>query len=82
MYYSGAQPGANQCIAQNCEQLCFPKGQDTFTCKCAIGFKPTDETSEVCTGVKEFLLYSVGYELKGFTIVNNETENVRFYFLT
>lgn len=78
MYYSDAQSGSNQCYANNCQHLCFPKADDSFICKCAIGFKPTDESAEVCVGVEEFLLYSVGYELRGITIDSKEIKNVSF----
>lgn len=79
MYYSGAQEGEKQCSPGTCEHLCLPKGNDSFVCKCAIGFTPSDETAEVCVGADEFLLYSVGYELKGISINNNSVENVSYF---
>ena len=82
MYYSGAQIGSNQCYKNNCQHLCLPTYPSSFVCKCAVGFKPTDETSEVCTGVEEFLLYSVGYELKGLSVDNNTNEDVSFNVLS
>uniref|UniRef100_A0A336MF06 CSON015005 protein n=1 Tax=Culicoides sonorensis TaxID=179676 RepID=A0A336MF06_CULSO len=66
MYYPASQKGSNKCEKERggCQHLCFPK-LDSHVCKCAIGFEPADEKSITCKGVEEFLIYSMGHELRG-----------------
>lgn len=67
MYYLDAQLGTNPC-AQNrgdCQHLCFGLSATKHICKCAIGYYEDPQNHKNCIGEEEFLLYSVGHELKG-----------------
>lgn len=78
MYYKAAQDGTNKCAVDRggCQQLCLPS-LESVMCKCAIGYKPLEATSSRCVGVDEFLLYSLGYEIKGIMLDGeNSSEDV------
>lgn len=48
-----------------CDHLCFGTSPHTHTCKCAIGYHMDTNDRNKCIGGDEFILYSIGYELKG-----------------
>ena len=80
MYFPAAQNGTNACAKNNggCQHLCLPTGPAKHVCKCAIGFSQSLTNSSACKAVEEFIIYSVGYELKGLPIDGNmhSTEEV------
>lgn len=67
MYYSAAQVGDNPCAsdANLCQHLCFGTSANTYACKCAIGYHASANDPKKCIGEEEFILYSIGHELKG-----------------
>lgn len=69
MYHPDAQRGTNPCAphAHNggCQHLCFGLSATAYVCKCSIGYYVDPQNSSRCLGEDEFLLYSVGHELKG-----------------
>lgn len=69
MYYPASQKGSNKCERDRggCQHLCFPK-LDSHVCKCAIGFEAVDDKSIKCKGVDDFLIYSIGHEIKGMSL--------------
>lgn len=70
MYHPNAQTGTNACEKnkKNCQHLCFATSAVSFVCKCAIGYIVDPMDSAKCIGEKEFLLYSLGHELKGLRL--------------
>lgn len=71
----------NGCMYQDndkCDHLCIPKGLSGFVCKCAIGYKADPRDSSKCIGYDDFLVYSLGYELKGIGI-ENQTKHQAFF---
>lgn len=71
----------NGCMYQDndkCDHLCIPKGHSGFVCKCAIGYFADPRDSNKCIGYEEFLVYSLGYELKGIGI-ENQTKHQAFF---
>lgn len=67
MYYLDAQLGTNPCAHNHgdCQHLCFGLSATKHVCKCAIGYYADPQNAQKCIGEEEFLLYSVGHELKG-----------------
>lgn len=78
MYYSGAQIGVNPCAsdANMCAHLCFGTSPTTHSCRCAIGFHQNPDDPDKCIGEEEFILYSIGYELKGIPMNADANENI------
>jgi integrin beta 2 len=71
----------NGCMYQDndkCDHLCIPKGQSGFVCKCSIGYMADPRDSSKCIGYDDFLVYSLGYELKGIGI-ENHTKHQAFF---
>ena len=71
----------NGCMYQDnakCDHLCIPKGLSDFVCKCAIGYFSDPRDSSKCIGHDDFLVYSLGYELKGIAI-ENQTNHEDFF---
>lgn len=54
---------------KKCDHLCIPV-EKSFVCKCAIGYKTDLRDSNMCIGNDDFVIYSLGYELKGLSLVN------------
>lgn len=67
MYHPNAQTGTNACEKSKniCQHLCLATSAVSFVCKCAIGYTVDPSDFKKCIGEKEFLLYSLGHELKG-----------------
>lgn len=74
MYYLGAQQGTNSCAKNKggCEHLCLAISNVEHVCKCAIGFDQDPKEKTRCIGKSEFLLYSIGHELKGLRLYTRE----------
>lgn len=70
MYYGDAQLGTNGCSKDRggCEHLCFATSPTHRICKCSIGYYVDPNDAQKCIGEDEFLLYSVGHELKGLRL--------------
>lgn len=70
MYHPNAQTGTNACEKSKniCQHLCFATSAVSFVCKCAIGYIIDPMDFKKCIGEKEFLLYSLGHELKGLQL--------------
>lgn len=73
IFHSGAQQGANACSngTRKCDHLCLATSSDEFVCKCAIGYSADPNNSSKCIGEREFLLYSIGHELRGVRLTEN-----------
>lgn len=67
MYHPAAQSGFNPCASNGggCQHLCFGLNRTQHVCKCSIGYYVDPQNPRHCLGEDEFLLYSVGGELKG-----------------
>lgn len=63
---------------RKCEHLCIPIGFSGFVCKCAIGYSIDPKDSSKCIGQDDFLMYSLGYELKGIGS-DNQTKQQAFF---
>lgn len=70
MYYPEAQLGTNPCRLDSggCQHLCFGLSPTQHVCKCSIGYYVDPQYPRKCLGEEEFLLYSIGHELKGFRL--------------
>lgn len=67
MYFPEAQNGTNTCAFNRggCQHLCLAISSTNHVCKCAIGFRVDPIDVRKCIGYSEFILYSVGHELRG-----------------
>lgn len=70
MYYPEAQLGTNPCRLDSggCQHLCFGLSSTQHVCKCSIGYYVDPQNPRKCLGEAEFLLYSIGHELKGLRL--------------
>lgn len=73
IFHSGAQQGENACsnASKKCDHLCLATSATEYVCKCAIGYIVDPTNSAKCVGEKEFILYSIGHELRGVRLNNN-----------
>lgn len=74
VFHSGAQHGENACSSNKtkiCDHLCLATSANTFVCKCAMGYSVDPNNSSKCIGEREFLLYSIGHELRGVRLNGN-----------
>lgn len=55
---------------KKCAHLCIPKEKSGYVCMCAIGFKKDPKDDSRCIGSVDFMIYSLGYELKGIGLGN------------
>ncbi|XP_055528067.1 prolow-density lipoprotein receptor-related protein 1 [Wyeomyia smithii] len=75
MYHPGAQNGTNSCRDNQgggCQHLCIPLSAQTHTCACAIGYRQDPASTVRCVPIDNFLMYSVGHQLKGLAIGESE----------
>lgn len=75
MYHPNAQRGTNLCgnkKINNCNHLCFGITKSEYSCKCAIGYRPSPHEHNKCLGEEEFILYSVSHELRGLALYESE----------
>lgn len=72
VFHSGAQKGSNACSngTNKCDHLCLATSKTKYVCKCAIGYGVDPKNSSKCIGEKEFILYSIGHELRGVRLNN------------
>lgn len=77
IFHSGAQQGKNACSnpANKCDHLCLATSRTQYVCKCAIGYNIDPKNSSKCIGEDEFILYSIGHELRGVRLNGNNTSN-------
>lgn len=69
IYDPSEQTGSNACGKNNaCQHLCLPVGRSSYACKCATGYTTHAKDPTKCVGVKEFLFYSINWEIKGVPI--------------
>ncbi|XP_031616659.1 prolow-density lipoprotein receptor-related protein 1 isoform X3 [Contarinia nasturtii] len=70
IFHSGAQQGTNACsnLTNKCDHLCLATSRTEYVCKCAIGYNIDPRNSSKCIGEKEFILYSIGHELRGIRL--------------
>jgi len=75
MYFAASQSGDNACKQNrgNCQHLCLAKSKTDYECKCAIGFYKDPNDNHKCIGYPEFVLYSVGFEIKGIPLFKPDT---------
>lgn len=75
VYHSGAHKGENACsnATQKCDHLCLATSKTQYVCKCAIGYSIDSTNSSKCIGEKEFILYSIGHELRGVRLNSSNT---------
>ncbi|XP_050540895.1 low-density lipoprotein receptor-related protein 1 [Daktulosphaira vitifoliae] len=59
-----------------CSHLCLPISSKDRLCQCAIGFTIDTSDNTKCIGIDEFLLYAVESEIKGVSLIINDTSPV------
>ncbi|XP_078701573.1 prolow-density lipoprotein receptor-related protein 1-like isoform X3 [Branchiostoma floridae x Branchiostoma belcheri] len=66
--------GSNPCSTNNggCQQLCLPAGAVKKTCSCTAGYELQADNMK-CTGLSEFILYSVHEEIRGIQLAPQQT---------
>ncbi|XP_074039673.1 LDL receptor protein 1 [Leptinotarsa decemlineata] len=77
IYDPSEQVGDHPCSVNRggCQHLCLPISATAFSCKCAIGYQKDSKDKFKCVGIKEFLLYSINWELHGLSLDGrNETK--------
>lgn len=79
VFHSGAQQGTNPCTnsTKKCDHLCLAESSTDYVCKCAIGYSVDRHKVSRCIGDRQFLLYSIGHELRGVQLYGEagETED-------
>ncbi|KAL9703738.1 hypothetical protein quinque_007256 [Culex quinquefasciatus] len=71
MYHPGAQNGTNPCRLNNgggCQHLCIPLSGQSYVCRCAMGYRKDAKNASKCVAIDNFLMYSIGYQLKGLPV--------------
>lgn len=78
LYDQSLQMGVNYCSKNRgmCSHLCLPTSADHWVCRCAIGYTIDPKDKKKCIGVSEFLLYTVESEIKGISLVKNDSRQV------
>lgn len=78
LYDPSIQVGANNCSNNRglCSHLCLPISAFETICRCAIGFTVDPKNKNKCIGANEFLLYTVESEIKGVSLVKNDSQSV------
>lgn len=77
IYDASEQQGDHPCSHNKggCEQLCLPNSPSTYTCACAIGYIKDTKNATKCIAKKEFLFYSLNWELSGIPLYGkNDTQ--------
>lgn len=80
IFHSGAQQGENPCSSnatKKCDHLCLATSAHEYVCKCAIGYSADPNNSSKCIGEREFLLYSIGHELRGVRLNDGNTNRTQ-----
>jgi len=78
LYDPSLQTGINYCSKNRglCSHLCLPIAVEHWVCHCAIGYTIDPKDKKKCVGVSEFLLYTVESEIKGISLIKNDTRQV------
>lgn len=78
LYDPSLQIGINYCSKNRglCSHLCLPTSGDHWVCRCAIGYTIDPKDERKCIGVSEFLLYTVESEIKGISLIKNDSRQV------
>lgn len=63
-------------IRKNCQHLCLPLVNDEHVCHCSLGYKKDRRSSHKCYGFDDFIIYSLGYELRGVAITDPAEEDL------
>lgn len=77
MFHPGAQVGTNPCRLDSggCQHICFGLSATQHVCKCSIGYYVDPQNPRNCLGEAEFLLYSIGHELKGLRLSDEAAQS-------
>lgn len=78
LYDPTIQTGVNHCSTNRgyCSHLCLPISADNWVCRCAIGYFIDPKDKNKCIDTNEFLLYSVESEIKGVSLLLNDSQQV------
>lgn len=78
LYDPSLQIGTNACSKNRglCSHLCLPISVDDRVCRCANGYTIDPKNKNKCIGINEFLLYTVESEIKGVSLVKNDSQQV------
>lgn len=78
LYDPSVQVGENNCSNNQglCSHLCLPISDFETICRCAVGFTVDPKNNKKCNGANEFLLYTVESEIKGVSLVKNNSQSV------
>lgn len=80
LYDPSLQTGINGCSKNKglCSHICLPisNGWDDWVCRCADGYTIDPENKKECIGASEFLLYTVESEIKGISLIKNDSNKV------
>ncbi|KDR21144.1 hypothetical protein L798_04073, partial [Zootermopsis nevadensis] len=78
IYDPEVQIGDNACSVNkgNCSHLCLPVSETKRVCMCATGYKTDSNDPTKCIGIKEFLFYSINWEIKGLPLGDDNTTQV------
>lgn len=77
VFHSGAQQSKNPLAnsTKKCDHLRLATSSTGYVCKCAIGYSVDPNDSSKCVGEREFLLYSIGHELRGVRLNEKQTQD-------
>lgn len=78
LYDPSLQIGTNICSKNRglCSHLCLPLSVDDWVCRCADGYTIDPKDKKKCIGTNEFLLYTMESEIKGVSLVKNDSQQV------
>ncbi|XP_055591150.1 low-density lipoprotein receptor-related protein 1 [Uranotaenia lowii] len=77
MYHPGAQNGSNSCSRTKgggCQHLCLPISGEEHVCECAMGYRRDSSDRTKCVGIDNFLMYTIGHQIKGLAIAEADSE--------
>lgn len=60
----------------NCSHICLPVSERDRVCVCAAGFTVDANDKTACRSADSFILYSLNWEIKGLSLIENGTSEV------
>lgn len=78
LYDPSLQIGVNSCSKNKglCSHICLPISADDRVCRCADSYTVNPLNKKECVGANDFLLYTVESEIKGISLIKNNSDQV------
>lgn len=78
IYDPAVQIGNNSCSVNKggCQHLCLSLSNTKYKCRCATGYHTDPSDPKKCIGVKEFIFYSINWDIRGLELSGDNTTQV------